>query len=759
MLKNISEYYIRKKLNFATILVFILTLFLILFCLATVFASKQANLKSFDTNSKAIINEYKLRLKNQFDSDIKTLETLSSFVNNNDFITFDKIFDALQQSNTKIPFTRLGFYYVNGNSYRITLSSSIESNLNFDNLPLELQTIIKSSWNGESSISDIYYDKNIQSNVIAYTVPVYNEGKIIGALSGSKDIKSFNNILNQSSLSNIHLDIDWITNNGEVITWSNQSVISDKIDSIYKNNLFSSNEEYVINKKLQNNEHYKTEMNYLNKSYPIYFEPIGINNWYLIYVDNLNGGKSPIYNLIITITLFVFFIILASIILILWGYKFIRNNNTTLLNLAYYDSLTGSYNFEKFKSELLNLLSEDKNYSLATLNLRDFQYINEIIGSKNADLLLKEISNILKLNIHNKEIFCRSNADQFYILFNSINKVIIKNRLLDIMRSINKLAIDNNINYPITLYSGISITNKTLSYGNLADDLISKAEFAQKHIKKDYKNTLAFYDEEMHKVKNLNNYIESTMENSLIENEFKLFLQPKFNLKTNSIAGAEALVRWIRNNGTIIYPDSFIPTFEKNGFAIQLDLYMVEKACEKIRFWIDNGIKPIPISVNQTKLLFYRSDYVENLCRIVYKYQIPRELITLEVIEGLAVENIDELNKTLRKLHNNGFRISLDDFGSGYSSLNILASIDIDEVKFDRIFLNEKSPNKKRKQKIALRNITNLAKDLNISTVVEGVETKEDLELIKLLGCDYGQGYYYSKPVSSDEFDMIFMKK
>ena len=159
MLKNISEYYIRKKLNFATILVFILTLFLILFCLATVFASKQANLKSFDTNSKAIINEYKLRLKNQFDSDIKTLETLSSFVNNNDFITFDKIFDALQQSNTKIPFTRLGFYYVNGNSYRITLSSSIESNLNFDNLPLELQTIIKSSWNGESSISDIYYDK------------------------------------------------------------------------------------------------------------------------------------------------------------------------------------------------------------------------------------------------------------------------------------------------------------------------------------------------------------------------------------------------------------------------------------------------------------------------------------------------------------------------------------------------------------------------------------------------------------------------
>ena len=156
------------------------------------------------------------------------------------------------------------------------------------------------------------------------------------------------------------------------------------------------------------------------------------------------------------------------------------------------------------------------------------------------------------------------------------------------------------------------------------------------------------------------------MKQALEQEEFKMYLQPKIDLETNHIIGAEALVRWIRADGTVIYPDQFIPTFERNGFCSELDLYMVEQACKQLRKWLDAGKEPIQISVNQSKLLFYQSDYIERLCEITNRYQIPPAQITLEILEGLAAKNIDELNKTINKLHQIGFHISLDDFGSGY---------------------------------------------------------------------------------------------
>lgn len=242
------------------------------------------------------------------------------------------------------------------------------------------------------------------------------------------------------------------------------------------------------------------------------------------------------------------------------------------------------------------------------------------------------------------------------------------------------------------------------------------------------------------------------MEQALHDGEFKLYLQPKKNLHTGNIASAEALVRWQRADGTMIFPNQFIPIFEQNGFCVSLDLYMLEQVFRQIRLWMDTGVRPIPISVNQSKLLFYEEDYMKNLDLLIEKYEIPPQYVTLEILEGLALENVDELNRKLSLIRSKGFRVSMDDFGSGYSSFNTLGKLQIDELKLDRAFLMELSHEDPMRQKIIMEQIVEMAKRLNISTVVEGVETAENEELISELGCDYGQGYLYSRPVSAGEF-------
>ena len=229
-------------------------------------------------------------------------------------------------------------------------------------------------------------------------------------------------------------------------------------------------------------------------------------------------------------------------------------------------------------------------------------------------------------------------------------------------------------------------------------------------------------------------------------------MQPRIKLADNSLSGAEALARWTRNDNTMIYSGSFIPLFEKNGFCSELDMYMFEKVCQQLRQWIDAGYEPVPISINQSKLTFYKSDYVEGLCAILEKYQVPASLIIIEILESMSIDNVEELNRHLDQLKAIGFQISMDDFGSGYSSLNTLARLRIDEVKLDREFLMEAAGTSGKNIRLIIEQIVQLSKKLSISTVIEGVETESDDRFIKKIGCDNGQGYFYSRPIPADVF-------
>ena len=267
----------------------------------------------------------------------------------------------------------------------------------------------------------------------------------------------------------------------------------------------------------------------------------------------------------------------------------------------------------------------------------------------------------------------------------------------------------------------------------------------------------AVYDDairrQLFREKRLKNIMGAALQNR----DFQVYLQPKYRTESETIGGAEALVRWMKSDGSMIYPDEFIPLFENNGFCTKLDLYMVECACRQIREWIDSGKEPVGISVNQSKLLFYENDYIETMTNLIRKYDIPGSLITLEILEGLAADNVDELNQKMSLLQKQGFRISMDDFGSGYSSLNILGNLHIDELKLDRGFLLEVSDAENVRSRIIMELIVQLTGKLHISTVVEGVETAENEALCRDMGCDLGQGYYYSRPIPREEFNQKYM--
>lgn len=427
-----------------------------------------------------------------------------------------------------------------------------------------------------------------------------------------------------------------------------------------------------------------------------------------------------------------------------------------LLHLTMYDTMTGAYNETQFRKLLDECCRNREEIALVALNIYGFKYINGTYGTKKADEVLCVIKDILESETREGEFFCRPSADLFYLALRESCADHLLSHMNHICTRIMKAGADILDGHPLSLYSGAVFVGSSPSpYDSSAN--ISYMMTAMAQSKKEKRNATYIFDPLLHQTVQLRYYIESHMETALSQREYRLYLQPKINFRTNQIDGAEALVRWQPADREIIYPDQFIPFFEENGFCAQLDLYMIEQACDILRAWTDEGLKPITISVNQTRSLFMREDYVECLLRITEKYRISPRYIVLEILEGLAFENIDAVNSTIYKLNQAGFRVSMDDFGCGYSSLNTLGKLKLDELKLDRTFLMDVVKNPSGSQSEVLISVFTLAKKLGIKTVAEGIETKACEDVIRTMNCDYGQGYYYGKPVPAEDFRRKFI--
>ena len=702
--------------------------------------------------------EYRSRIYKQLQSDFQILSTLSSFIGTSaDEVEQQGLTQRLSAAVRSSGFLSMAFYDQNLRGTICTPDGEFLTDAPLEELDPEAQNAARLALSGTPSVSRLFESTVSQQRVFAYSLPVYSGEEIIGVLSATDHIDIFSDILSGNTVLGGGGYIHLLSADGSFLVRSSNTVVPTDPSTIYDGPYLSDSSEREVQQAMEQQDRLFSTFTYEGRSYPFLLEPLGLNGWYLFCV-NTGGGLASASARSNLITGGMFSILLLLVIfLMLRGYRLLRNYNLELCRLAYYDPLTGAENMTRFQQRLVESLGTTGG-SVAALSIRQFPFITEIFGKKRANHLLCQIKEITGRRLQKDEFFCRDSGDVFYLFLEDTRPDMVRSRLRDLLDDLEHSTEISQIHYQLAFYCGVVSSPAGGDPGAAADHLLTSVLFALDRAKGGHTSTIWFFDSELHKKEELENYIESHMHQALLDGEFKLFLQPKKDLQSGMLAGAEALVRWSAAGGKAIFPDQFIPLFERNGFCVKLDLYMVEQACRQIRSWIDRGIDPVPISVNQSKPLFFEPGYVQSLKALVQQYSVPTQFITLEILEGLALENVDALNEKIVQLQSEGFRISLDDFGSGFSSMNTLGKLKIDELKLDRGFLLNTSSQEQARVRLIMKEIIQIARQLSISTVAEGVETAEDERLIREIGCDFGQGYLYSRPVCAADFDRAFMQ-
>jgi len=412
------------------------------------------------------------------------------------------------------------------------------------------------------------------------------------------------------------------------------------------------------------------------------------------------------------------------------------------------DYMTGLLNGTSFCAEMKKTIESnpDKNFAVVIFDIERFKSINEVYGVRFGDSAIKYIANTLY------EVFDSSNCltSRFMSDFFGILTPYYDDKSLE--ESIERL------NAKISMYKHVSLR---YSYGvyvikdkSIPARLICDyANMAKNSIKGNHINHIAFYTDGMKDriIEEIN--IENDMEKALEDEQFVMYLQPKYHIRDDKVVGAEALARWNHPVKGFIKPAKFIPLFEKNGFIIHLDQYIWEQACRYIKKWCDKGVDPVPISVNVSRVNLKNPKLVDILNGLIEKYNIDKKYLELEITETVYYDDQHALENILEKLKKSGYTLLMDDFGSGFSSLSMLKNTPFDVLKIDRNFLNETMITDRGKK--IIQHTICLSNDIGMNTVAEGVETKEQADYLLKCGCCIAQGYYYSKPVPTDEFEKM----
>lgn len=408
--------------------------------------------------------------------------------------------------------------------------------------------------------------------------------------------------------------------------------------------------------------------------------------------------------------------------------------------ITFYDKLTGFLTEYKFHIEMTRVLSraEPNEYYVISIDIDNFKYINEMYDFAVGNTILKMFASYLEDVFNGAEIFSRINSDKFYVLIDAKTFENMDNRRHFSSENFSHLLGELYHIYTSTGIYKIDEPDMKLT------TILTCVNTARNFGKSVHGNTSIEFTEKMAKSRQKQNKIVSNMEHALQDKEFEVYYQPKIDLRSQEICGAEALIRWIVRDGLPIFPDEFIPLFEKNRYITKLDFYVFEEVCMFISQNLEK-FKNIKLSVNLSTITLLLEGLPELLLDIANKYGVPVQYLELEVTESAFVENIDFIKFQINLLKEFGFTIALDDFGSGISSLNQLKDMDVDVIKLDKGFLS--SSLNEDKGIIIVENILILAKKLNLEIVAEGVETLENVNSLTSLGCDIAQGYYFAKPM------------
>ncbi len=391
------------------------------------------------------------------------------------------------------------------------------------------------------------------------------------------------------------------------------------------------------------------------------------------------------------------------------------------------------------------LLSSSKKIGFIQFDVRRFKIINDLYGEKFGDEVLFFIKDNLKALCSDRQFYLNLRSDVFMV----VTEYDSDKELLRFIKSIEERSAffkDVKLQLAFGVYS---VDDKSMEIRQMED----RASMARTAAKENAISNVIFYEEQFKELLYTRKFIEENMHSAVIEKQFKMYLQPKYSISRNKIIGAEVLVRWIHPEKGMIYPNEFIPVIEENGFIKIVDYYIWEEASRFIRKCMDSGIENCPVSVNVSRHHLKDMEFVQVLMDDIQKHQIERSLLEFEITE---TANDEQIGQMAMRLKMNGFTLLMDDFGSGYSSLNVLLETPFDVIKLDKKFMDNMMASDKGK--LILEHTVSMSQELGLGLLAEGVETKEQVKLLDKIGCDHVQGYYFAKPMPQEEFYELLKK-
>lgn len=441
-------------------------------------------------------------------------------------------------------------------------------------------------------------------------------------------------------------------------------------------------------------------------------------------------------------------LVLTIVISFLERYRYISSK--AMYKVVFVDELTGLPNQEQMKQVVEDRINNKEAFFLAVFDINNFKIINDLWGYEKGDEHLKFVGEKLKEFSDVFEFACRCENDNFAVVIKNSSMTEAIHVLEMLFHEISCLP--DNHNYHVQYACGIVQQDGNYENANMMFDC---AKIAKAIGKKENQTQIIIYDDFTKDEMIRRQRMKDNLHEGLKNDEFVVYLQPKYNLKDDTLAGAEALIRWNYKHEIFLFPAQFIPVFEEDGSIGLIDQFVLTKVSEKIREWKEKDYEMLPISVNVSRVQLTNRNLVREIATTVEEQDIPFNYIDLELTESAAFDNMAYLLETMGEIKKAGFKLSMDDFGTGYSSLGLLQKMPLDILKLDKAFMDNYTDENCEKERMMICDIINMAHHLEIKVLAEGVETKIQRDMLKEAGCEVVQGYYYSRPIPIEEYEKL----
>lgn len=690
---------------------------------------------------KEVSNQNVLVMQKEIEGDLAALDEIAERISEMGETDEEEILDVLRRIEERYSFKRFGFCRADG-----ILHTTVD-----EMADVSERAYFKASMQGESYISDPLIDLMDGEEIIVFSAPIKSDGEVIGVLCAPYRMDSLKEILEVSSFEGegytyvVERDGDKIVDSTHPTSFQNMTNVFKSMTEADERNSQAVEELRLL---LNNGETgYVIFYNKVGKY--MYATPLNIKDWFLIDVVPVDFMENT-SNYIIHRTYLmcgILAVVCAVIAFLIMNEE--RRKKQRIQNLLYVDDLTGGNTLARFKMEVESRIQQhDKNIAIIKMDLDDFKLVNELFGYDEGDKVLCFVSRTLREGCRDGEFVGRSDADRFYMLLLYEEEREVRQRILKIAENIQRLRLSETLEYLLHPVFGVYYVE---TWDDNIEDMLDCASLAHNMAKQAKNGVYKIYTNEIKEKELQKKQLSDQIEHAYRNHEFVVYYQPKYDSRTRKLAGAEALVRWRREDGQMVSPGLFVPLAEESGFVCKLDEYVFREVCLAQKRWMDKGLGIVPVSVNLSRRHLDNPEFIDEYKAILDESGVPIEYIQLEITESAMFEKKDEFVQIMEKLHDLGFIILMDDFGTGYSSLMMLKSIPIDVMKLDKSFVDDYDD--ERGERI-IRCVMRMAQDLRIAITAEGVETEAQYKFLTSVGCDTIQGYYFARPMPEEEYEL-----